>query len=284
MDTQPTNQPQEQTPEAVPPSLATPLPPKNKRWEIILGTLLIIIIAGVSAWFILGKNPSTPNPISDNQEHIPTPVDDSQKIQDYPVGDVRNASLNPPYSYNGMDFYITDEIIQLKNGVGTFSYCTGSQNCGNGQVKTATISLSNITAPSDPSMFGDPDWGGAGGAMIMTFDFGNQNAKEYYLATFDMNRQSSSSPYTLYTPPIKNLGTITGTIKNIDITSKGEVAVNIQTNNGLQSRMFSINPAFRYYDITELTPDRTGKIFDDEKFGYSFIYPNGIYTSFGQLL
>jgi len=283
MDIQPSqpNQSQPTTPSM--PPIQTP-PPSNKRWEIILGVVLIVVIAGTSAWFLLGKN-NAQNPQTTNtpivQEPSTTPVNDAQQIKNYTVGDVRNAYLYRPYTYNSSNFYIADEKIALKDGVGTFSYCEGSQTCDASQTKRGAVTLSNITAPSDPSLLGDLDWGGTGGAMIMAFDFANQ-PKQYYLATFDLNKSDAQSPYTIYTPPIKNLGTLAGTIKNIEIVNKGEITLNIQTTSGVMSRTFSITAGRRYYDLSELTPDRTGKIYDDERFGYSFVYPNDISISSGQ--
>lgn len=281
MDIQPSqsNQPQPITP-SVPPA-QTPQP-SNKRWEIILGVVLIVVIAGTSAWFLLGKN-NVQNPQTTNtpivQEPSTTPVNDAQQIKNYTVGDVRNAYLYSPYKYNSSNFYIAiaDEKIALKDGVGTFSYCEGSQTCDASQTKRGAVTLSNITAPSDPSLLllGGLDWSGSDGAMIMAFDFANQ-PKQYYLVTFDLNKSDAQSPYTIYTPPIKNLGTLAGTIKNIEIVNKREIILNIQTISGIVSRTFSITAGRRYYDMSELTPDRTGKIYDDERSGYSFVYPNDI--------
>jgi hypothetical protein len=258
---------------------------------------------GTAAWFILGKNNSQklqppPTPSASNYPSIvvvqspptlptpptTTPANDMQLVKSYSVEDIKNASLSKPYSYNGMNFYITDEAIVLTDGSGAFSYCDGSQVCGNSQIKKATVNLSNITIPSDPSILGNSEWGGTGGVMILGFDFNGQRPNQYYLATFDLNRTSSTSPYVLYTPPVKNLGIISGTVKNIGITNKGEITVDTQTDAGLVSRVFSITSAYRYYDITELTPDKSGKIYDDTKFGYNFTYPADISASIGQTM
>lgn len=281
MDTQ---TPQQPTADLTPGTQMPGSTPPNKRWEIIVGIILIVIIAGAGGYYLLSKNKATPKeentvlpPVVEQQPIFP-PIDDSKQIKNYTVGDVRNADFSRPSAINSK-FYIIDDRIPLTNGVGTFSYCEEDYSCTYnkaGETKKATVTLSNITAPTDSALLQNLEWGGSDGVMIMTFDFGNQAPREYYLSTFALNKQTGQDTYTLYTPPIKNLGTLEGTISKVEVTGKNEITIAIKKPSGDISRAFSIIAGHRNYDLTELTPDRTGKIYDDQRFGYNFTYPNDV--------
>lgn len=259
-----------------------PLPP-NKRWEIVLGIILIVIILGTVGYFLLGKNNSKnkqPNPIIKEQ---PNPQeDDSRKIKNYTVSDVKNSILYKPYTRNSK-FYILDNEIPLKDGAAFFLYCDtigheSYYSCEDEEIKKAQVTLSYITAPSNPSFLEDSNFGTADGVMIMIFDFLSQKPKEYYLATFQFKKKNQIN--YLYIPPIKNLGNLTKPIKNIDIANKGEITLNIQTQSGISPRIFKIISTHRFYDLAELTPDKTKNIYNDPIFKYSFSYPSDINISY----
>lgn len=288
METQPLETPQDQQ---VSPSVpvSSPLnqitqPTSNSYLSTILSAMVLVAIGSLGAYFLITRaKPVLPVPTSSVQvitEDQPTQVeDDTQQIKNITIRDVKNSYLVMPYLTNVVYLMSNSNNgdLLLKDGVATFTYCEGNQSCDSSKIKNATVTLSVITAQKDKTLMIANEWGGNDGAMILAFDFGNSQ-KEYYLGMFAINNNETEKQNYLYFPPIKNLGSFTGKIENIDISTKGEVSLNLKTPTGLLRRTFLITEGRRFYDLTEITADKSQKIYDDQKLGYSFAYPqiNGI--------
>jgi hypothetical protein len=273
-----------QSPQSTPP--VSPTPPQNKRWEIVLGAVLLLVIVGTCIYFVAIKKDSTPTTQVVDQT-TPQVQDDSQQIKNFTVGDVKNAYLSKPY-LDDRNFYIVpgdQNDILLKDGSAIFTYCEQDPACSADKNKKGTVTVSSITASTDPSLLktyaGGAD-GVADGVAIITFDFGNSD-KEYYLGAFAFSNYESKNH--VYFSNVKNLGVLEGSVQSVAINNNGEINLSIKTPSGsLLSRMFMIISGRSLNTFVELTSDKTQKIYDDQKLGYSFTYPKAINITRGQSL
>ncbi len=261
----------------------TPTPPQNKRWEVVLGSIIILIIIATAAYFVLVKNnitsPNTqPLPLATK---TPSPGANPLQIKNFSLTDVKNASFYPPTSLGQENLYIfsdnPDNHIYLKDGIATFSYCDKPyESCNSDKAEKGTITLSNITTLQNSETLPNiTDWGGSDGAMILIFDFNGKT--EYYFTTFSLYYFENKNSLSL--TPLKKLGTVGANVEGIKVNSKGEIVIDFKSPSGISSKTYEIYAGRRFYDLIEITQDGMGKIYDDQKLGYTFIYPKSVNIS-----
>lgn len=289
METQPLQVPQEQQSSTilVPDPLNQTIQPvaPNSYVRTTVSALLLVAIGAIGAYFLINRA----NTISPVQTTVVTPPlqvstdvklvqleDDTQPIKNITIRDVKNSYISVPELTRTLHFISDSGSFLLKDGSATFAYCDGYQSCDSDKIKNATVTVSTITAQKDPVLMTSNHWGENDGAMILTFDFGNSQ-KEYYLGMFVINYDETEKQNHIYFSHIKNLGNVVGNIDSIDISHKEEVTLNLSKGAGLLQRTFLIvNQARNFSDLVEVTADRSQKIYEDQKLGYSFTYPQVI--------
>ncbi len=251
---------------------------KPSSWIIGLVAGLLLCGTGAGAYFLITKN-AEPQYIKTFTAPLPVPPSTSPEPIVQPphipatIDAIQNALI--PYTpyLDGTNYRIIEEQLTLKDGVTPFTYCLhGDDNalCLNPTPQHGTLTISNITPSSKPelAMKGDVF---VEGTLIYTVEL-EHGETLHFVSVYDTYKgDSDATRLDLY--GAKNLNLQDSAIEKLELTDTTEIRLTVRSTSGVETQKTYAILESRGITLAELTTDRTKKIFEDDRIGYTLEYP-----------